>query len=121
MTHRGLVANKKLSFKYHFEVVLKMLKPTVSAMGDVVKVKIFLLAIRAIRSWQMERGIKSRYFSENFSQGIRDSCPRKQMDDWMWGRFWLRLEIKNSWFCKRCQCYLLLELHYSVLLYSHFK
>ena len=94
MTHRGLVANKKLSFKYHFEIVLKMLKPTVSAMGDVVKVKIFLLAIRAIRSWQMERGIKSRYFSENFSLGIRDSCPRKQMDDWMWGRFWLRLEIK---------------------------
>ena len=76
------------------ESFLKMLKPTVSAMGDVVKVKIFLLAIRAIRSWQMERGIKSRYFSENFSQGIRDSCPRKQMDDWMWGRFWLRLEIK---------------------------
>ena len=76
-------------------MILKMLKPTVSAMGDVVKVKIFLLAIRAIRSWQMERGIKSRYFSENFSQGIRDSCPRKQMDDWMWGRFWLRLEIKK--------------------------
>ena len=76
------------------ENFLKMLKPTVSAMGDVVKVKIFLLAIRAIRSWQMERGIKSRYFSENFSLGIRDSCPRKQMDDWMWGRFWLRLEIK---------------------------
>ena len=65
------------SFLHHFEIVLKMLKPTVSAMGDVVKVKIFLLAIRAIRSWQMERGIKSRYFSENFFWGNKRQLSKK--------------------------------------------
>ena len=59
------------------EIFLKMLKPTVSAMADVVKVKIFLLAIRAIRSWQMERGIKSCYFSENFSLGNKRQLSKK--------------------------------------------